>query len=193
VSGSERVVPLLPPGVKLDALSPTERLMARMRGILAHRPRLAPAFTAFTATLQREAELPPRLRELVRLRIAFRNQCRTCMSIRYTAAADAGVTDELVCQLESPGEGKDLSDAERAAIRFADLFATDHLAIDDNVFAELRRYFGDGEIVELSMICAHYLGSGRLMAIMRVTDDLPAEAQVAGTVAPWDISKTIML
>ena len=59
----------------------------------------------------------------------------------------------------------------------ADLFATDHLAIDDEVFDALRRHFDDGEIVELAMVCAHYVASGRLMAVMRVTEDLPAAAR----------------
>jgi len=190
---SMRVSPLLGPGVDLDALPPTERLVARMRGIFAHRPRLAPAFTAFSSTLHREAELPPRLRELVRLRIAFHNQCRTCMSIRYQSAADDGVTEALVCQVERPDSGEDLSGAERAALHFAELFATDHLAIDDALFDELRQYFDDGQIVELSMICAHYVGSGRLMAIMRVTDELPDEARADGVVGPWAIREPIVL
>ena len=183
-----RVVPVLAPGTDLDALPVGERLLARMRGIFGHRPRLAPAFTAFSGALHREAELPARLRELVRLHIAFRNQCRTCMTIRYQSA---GVTAELVCQLQSPAGSPDLTDAERAALHFADLFATDHLAIDDAVFADLRRHFDDGEIVELAMVCAHYVGSGRLMAVMRVTDDLPADARIDGRVAPWEISETI--
>lgn len=188
-----RIAPVLPEGVDLDAMEPTERLLARMRGIFAHRPRLAPAFTAFSATLHQEADLPVRLRELVRLRIAFHNQCRTCMSIRYAAARDEGVTEGLVCSLERPSEAADLTDAERAALRFADLFATDHLAIDDAVFAELRRHFDDGEIVELAMVCAHYVASGRLMAIMQVTEDLPDGAKVEGTVTPWGIGETVEL
>lgn len=188
---SMRIEPKLDPGVDLDALPAKDRLLARMRGIFAHRPRLAPAFTGFSGTLHREGDLPVRLRELIRLRIAFHNQCRTCMSIRYQAGTDAGVDADLVCSLERPAEADDLTDAERAALRFADLFATDHLAIDDAVFAELRQHFDDGDIVELAMMCAHWVGSGRLMAVMRVTDDLPDEARADGRVAPWDVTETI--
>lgn len=190
---SMRVQPRLDPGVELATLPPRDRLLARMRGIFAHRPRLAASFTAFSAALPRDAELPLRLRELVRLRIAFHNQCRTCMTIRYEGAADAGVTEGLICQIERPGESEDLSEAERAALRFAELFATDHLAIDDALFERLRRHYDDGQIVELAMICAHYVGSGRLMAVMRVTEDLPPAAQADGVVTPWGIGDTITL
>jgi AhpD family alkylhydroperoxidase len=186
-----RVQPRLPADLDLDALSPTDRLYTRMGGILAHRPRLASAFAGFGPVLAREAELPARLRELVRLRIAFHNQCRSCMSIRYSSGRDAGVSEDLVCSLARPSESPDLSDAEKAALRFADLFATDHLAIDDEVFDALRRHFDDGEIVELAMVCAHYVASGRLMAVMRVTEDLPAAARAEGPVAPWALDGTV--
>ncbi len=82
--------------------------------------------------------LPPRLMELVRLRIAFHNQCRSCMSIRYQSAIDDGLTEDAVCSLEQPAEAADLTDAERGALRFADLFATNHLAIDESVYDGLR-------------------------------------------------------
>ena len=186
-----RVRPLLPPDLDLDALSPTDRLYTRMGGIFAHRPRLAPAFAEFGAALGRDAELSPRLRELVRLRIAFHNQCRTCMSIRYSSGRDDGVSEDLVCSLAQPDESPGLSERERAALRFADLFATDHLAIDDEFFVGLRRHFDDGEIVELAMVCAHYVGSGRLMAVMHVTEDLPDAARAEGVVAPWALDGTV--
>jgi AhpD family alkylhydroperoxidase len=187
-----RISPVLADGVVLDDLPPQRRLTARMRGIFAHRPRLAPAFTGFSAALRRDGELSPRLRELVRLRIAFHNQCRTCMSIRYADALEAGVSDQLVCSLDSPRDAPDLTDAERVALRFADLFATDHLAIDEALFADLRRHFSEGDIVELGMICAHWVGSGRLMAVMRVTEDLPSSATRDGVVAPWEIDETVL-
>ena len=48
--------------------------------IYAQRPPLAEAFVEFGATLRRERLLPDRLIELVRLRVAFWNQCRSCMA-----------------------------------------------------------------------------------------------------------------
>src|ERR1700743_618824 len=146
MTDSMRVTPVLAPGLDLDALPPRDRLLARMRGIFAHPPRLAPACTTLSAALQREAELPARLRELVRLRIAFHNQCRTCMAVRYEPGS---VSEDLVCSLEKPMEAPDLTEAERAALRFADLFATNHLAIDDAEYESLRRWFDEGQLVEL--------------------------------------------
>ena len=56
----------------------------------AHRPELAKGMIAFSGQLKRHRQLDSKLVELVRLRIAFHNQCRSCMAIRYTDAIDAG-------------------------------------------------------------------------------------------------------
>src|SRR5205085_8942641 len=96
------------------------------------RPPCSPkALLQFSAALKAHRTLPARLVELVRLRIAFHNQCSSCMAIRYPDAIEDGLTEDLVCSLETPMEADDLNDAERLAIRYGELFATNHLAIDD--------------------------------------------------------------
>ena len=117
--------------------------------------------------------LPDRLLELVRLRIAFFNQCRTCMAIRYPGAVADGLTEELVCSLEKPYEAPDLTAAERAAIRYGELLATDHLAIDESVYDDLRQHFTEEEIVELGTYCAFCVGFGRLGATWNMIEELP--------------------
>jgi AhpD family alkylhydroperoxidase len=153
--------------------------------ILAHRPEVAAAMSKVSPALSKNSTLSPRLLELVRLRIAFHNQCRSCMAVRYRRAVDDGVTEDLVCSLEKPMEAPDLTDAERAALRYADLFATDHLAIDDAVYDELRRHFTEPEIVDLGLLCAWCVGTGRLIATWRVTDALPERFREEGEVTPW--------
>ncbi len=153
--------------------------------IYAQRPPLAQKFLEFGKTLREERLLSDRLIELVRLRAAFWNQCRSCMAVRYEEGANDGLTEALVCSLERPQEADDLSDAERAAIAFADLFATNHLAIDDAAFESLREHFSEPEIVELAMNVALFVGFGRMAAIFHMVDDLPQRFQAEGQVTPW--------
>jgi AhpD family alkylhydroperoxidase len=153
--------------------------------VYAQRPELAQAFVAFGVTLRRERVLPDRLLELVRLRVAFWNQCRSCMAIRYEEATDDGLTEALVCSLERPEDAPDLTEAERAAIAYADLFATDHLAIGDETFAGLREHFDDAELMELCMNVALFVGFGRMGAVLQLTDDLPDRFRADGQVTPW--------
>jgi len=154
--------------------------------IYAQRPEIARKFLEFGRTLRDERLLSDRLIELVRLRVAFWNQCRSCMAVRYAEGTADGVTEGLVCSLERPEEAPDLSEAERAAIHYADLMATDHLAIDDSTFARLREHFSEPEIVELCFNVALFVGFGRMGSALHMVDDLPERFRAeGGPVTPW--------
>lgn len=165
------------------AATPLEQGLLR---IMAHAPELAKALVTFGSTLWRSHKLPRRLLELVRLRIAFHNQCRSCMAIRYQSAVDDGLTEGMVCSLERPFEAPDLTDAEKAAISYADLSANDHLSINDETFSNLRRYYTESEIVELGMFIAFFIGYGRLGAAWDMVEELPEAFQdKSAKAAPW--------
>jgi AhpD family alkylhydroperoxidase len=168
-----------------DEGTPLEQGLMRM---IAHRPDMAKAMVAFSGALLRNNGLPRRLVELIRLRVAFHNQCRSCMAIRYNSAVEDGLTEGMVCSLERPQDAPDLTAAEKAAIHYADLSATDHLSITDSTFEDLRKYFSEPDIVALGMVIAFFVGYGRLAAAWHMTEELPEGFKVAaGTVvAPWN-------
>jgi AhpD family alkylhydroperoxidase len=168
--------------IQPDNLTDLEQGLTRY---FAHCPEQALGLMGFGGALKRNRSLPERLVELVRLRIAFFNQCRSCMAIRYSDAVADGVTEGLVCSLERPQEAENLSAAEKAAIRYGELMATDHLAIDDAVYADLRQHFSEAQIVELGMTVAFFVGFGRLAATYHMVEELPEAFRTAETIAPW--------
>ncbi|OBJ90464.1 carboxymuconolactone decarboxylase family protein [Mycobacterium asiaticum] len=168
-----------------------DRINLGVAGIMSRLPGVAEALGNLTAALRGCGTLPPRLLELVRLRIAFFNQCRSCIAVRYESAIADGLDEAAVCSLERPAEAENLSAAERSALRFAELFATDHLAIDDAVYDELREHFTEDQLVELGLHCAIALGIGRLSATWDVSDDLPEASNSDGAVAPWNSASVV--
>src|SRR5262249_19779276 len=124
------------------------------------RPELSEALAEFAERLRLHRRLPERLIEMVRLRIAFRNQCRPCMSIRYGRALDDGLTEDLVCSLAQPEAGEGMTEREHVAVIFADRFASDHLSIDADLLNRLAEQFDPGELVELRMHISLYTGFG---------------------------------
>lgn len=180
---------------RLKAAARPETATALEQGLtryFAHTPDMALGLMQFAGALKVHRTLSERLVELVRLRIAFFNQCRSCMAIRYTDAINDGVTEGLVCSLERPEEADDLTPAEKAAVRYGELMATDHLSADDAIYARLREHFSEAQIVELGMICAFFVGFGRLAATYHMVDELPEafQADSAGEAAaepltPW--------
>jgi len=175
--------PRLVDAIKPDQLTDLEQGLMRF---FAHCPDQALGMMGFAGALKKHRTLPERLVELVRLRVAFFNQCRSCMAIRYTDAVNDGVDEGAVCSLERPEEADNLSAAEKAAIRYGELMATDHLSIDDHVYGELRKHFSEAQIVELGMTVAFFVGFGRLAATLHMVDELPEAFQTAqGRLAPW--------
>ena len=156
--------------------------------MFAHTPEISKGLVAFSGAMKSHRSLPDKLVELVRLRVAFHNQCRSCMAIRYQDGVDAGIDEDLVCSLEKPQEADDLSDAEKAAIEYGELFATNHLAIDDSIYENLREHFSEAEIVELSITVAWFVGFGRLAATYHMVEELPEAFQNENSekLTPWN-------
>ena len=169
---------------RADTATPLEQGLTR---IFAHSPEVAKGLMAFAGRLKIHRELPERMVELVRLRVAFHNQCRSCMAIRYKDAIEDGLTEDLVCSLEKPMDADNLSDAEKIAIKYGELMATNHLSADDTIYEELKTHFSEKQIVELGMTIAFFVGFGRLAATWHMTEELPEAFQEEGakTISPW--------
>jgi alkylhydroperoxidase family enzyme len=113
------------------------------------------------------ARLSAREKELVRLRIATLNGCRTCKAARL--ARDT-VTEDEATGVDVYESTSSFTDRERAAIRLAETMAVDHFAIDDDFVRELREHFDEGELLELMMMAGQYIGFGRVLAILQLED-----------------------
>ncbi|MGV1048421.1 MAG: carboxymuconolactone decarboxylase family protein [Solirubrobacterales bacterium] len=115
------------------------------------------------------ARLTPRLKELVRLRIAILNGCVTCQSARL---APESVPEEQATGVwkDDFAANPDYSPAERAAVEFAERMALDHHGIGDAEIEALHEHFDDAEILELMMMAGQYIGFGRCLAILQLED-----------------------
>jgi alkylhydroperoxidase family enzyme len=111
------------------------------------------------------ARLSPRLKELVRLRIATLNGCQTCKAARL--AADS-IPEDQALGIDAYAGSDAYTPAEKAAVHFAEQMAVDHHNIGDAEIAALRSHFGDAEILELMMMAGQYIGFGRMLAILQL-------------------------
>ena len=159
------------------------------------RPEVMGGMAEFSKVLKKHRQLPERLVELMRLRIAFRNQCRDCMSLRYASALDDGLTEDLVCSIEKPAEPSDLTPQERAAVQFGDKFAGNHLSITAEDRLALNEHFTPEQIVELGILAAMFTGFGRFGAVFDTGDALPVgDRRDDGTaLTPWGINDPIVM
>lgn len=130
--------------------------------VWAHRPHAALAWLDTIEQFHSHGLLAARMRELVRLRIAAVTACKACQLARKSD----DVTEEDVACLAS--DNPRFSPPEQAALRYAELFAGDYIAIDGAVFDQLKKYFTIPEVVELNMFCALMLAGGRMTFVQNL-------------------------
>jgi alkylhydroperoxidase family enzyme len=116
------------------------------------------------------------------MRIAQLNDCIVCRSFRAESVLRQGVTEDFYSHIaEHPADV--YSEQERLAIEYAERFATDHLGIDDGFFARLRNAFTDAEILDLTICIAHFLGLGRLLRVLGITETCVVDVGSASATA----------
>jgi alkylhydroperoxidase family enzyme len=113
--------------------------------------------------------LPVRVREAARMRIAQLNECTVCLAFRADKVRSQGLTEDFYCGVGAPGDDADFSPQERLAMEYAERFAVDHLSIDDAFFDRLRESFSDPEILDLTICLSAFLGLGRTLRALGIT------------------------
>ncbi|MEI8051847.1 MAG: carboxymuconolactone decarboxylase family protein [Actinomycetes bacterium] len=143
------------------------------------RPEMAVGAGALADAVYDKSQLPPRVREAARMRVAMRNDCQICLGWRDATLVQAGVDENLYAAVRADNLSE-LDERVTMAVEFADRFATDHLSIDDEVMGRLRRLFSDAEILDLSICCANWVGMGRLNQVLGLDTGCTVHQPVAG-------------
>lgn len=136
-------------------------------------PQLTGPAAAFSGAVYSSSLLSLREFEAARITIARINDCNVCMNWRSArdVPGKAASPDEVPEDFYAAVLGRDfsaLSARERLCAQFAQDFAVDHLAIDDDRWAELREHFGDDELVDLSLCVGAWIAFGRLNRVFDI-------------------------
>lgn len=147
--------------------------LAEFVRVMAHAEPLFEAYNTAYLASRMDNHLGARVTELVRLAIANTTRCQVCLAGRHPAAVAEGMDEALVESiprlLDDDESEAAFTPAERAAVRFALKFGTDHLTVDETDNAALRAHFDDRQIVELALLCTMSL-MGRFSAMLGLDD-----------------------
>ncbi len=139
------------------------------------RPEMAGMVQKMITTAYRSSKLPASEREVARMRIAQLNACDACSTFRAPSIIEAGVTEEMYQALDDWRTAPQYTERQRLAIEYAERFALDHQRIDDDFFSRLRGHFADDEILDLTLCLAVYLGLGRTLEVLQITEHTDLE------------------
>jgi len=134
------------------------------------RPEMAGMVDRMITTAYSRSILDPTEREAARMRIAELNACEACATFRAPSVVEAGVDDDVYAHVSEWRTWPGYTDRQRLAIEYAERFATDHRAVDDEQFARLRMAFTDAEILDLTLCCAVFVGLGRTLEVLQITE-----------------------
>ena len=134
------------------------------------RPEMAGMVDRMITTAYSQSSLGPSEREGARMRIAELNACEACATFRAPSVVAAGVADDVYAHVSEWRTWPGYTERQRLAIEFAERFANDHRTIDDELFARLRGPFTDPEILDLSLCCAVFVGLGRTLEVLQITE-----------------------
>lgn len=135
---------------------------------LAHSPETAKAYATFWEHLHRGGRVEHTTKELMRIAIAQLLGCSFCADQRSAAAVEQGLDEEEARACALPDF--DHPNARvRAALRYARALVLEHdPGAFDDVYAELRAVFDEGEIVELGCFAAIAIGGVTLSRSLQI-------------------------
>ena len=123
--------------------------------LMARDPELLAAFSELAATIViRPGYLDPGLKALIMYIVSHSAGCQYCVAHSANLAAFRDVPVRKIEALGNFEQSPEFSQAERAALRFAQAAGKIPNAVGDAEFAELRRHFDDDQILELVSVLA---------------------------------------
>lgn len=141
-----------------------------LNAVMAHNPEMFERYFSFFYPQHENGILETRIKEIARLQIARHNNCQACMNARYATAQEQGLGEAQIAQLDLPEADRQLSERERLAVEYADRLAYDHQRIDQSFVDRLLAHFSPPEILELGMMIGQYMGFGRLLVAMGISE-----------------------
>lgn len=115
--------------------------------------------------------LDPALRELGQLRAGWLNGCQFVYSQHCKMGRSAGLTEEQVNAVKEWQAADCFDERQRAVLAYADYLVSQRGRVPDGIFAKLKSFLSDVEIIELTYITCCYDGYSVLTRALRIDFD----------------------
>lgn len=187
---------------ELTDLAPTLEPIGTMMGfipvsllVMAHKPELLKAFIALVNAVlgNDEGSIPRQLKSMIALASSLAAGCMYCAAHTGSNTSRAGVDDEKIAAIWDYETSDLFTEAERAALRFAQAASSVPNMTTDADFAALREHYTEFQIVEIVSVIALFGYLNRWNDTMATAlEEEPIEfAERAIRKAGWDGGKHV--
>ena len=136
--------------------------------LMLHSPALANAWFDLNQAVRYSTEIDGQSRELAVIRVAILNEVEYVVRAHGPAyALKEGLTPEQVDAVAHWQSSNLFSDRQRALLAYTDAM-THEIEVSDAVFAEIRKYFSERQVVELTMLIGAYNMLTRFLKALEV-------------------------
>ena len=140
---------------------------------LDHQPVLFRAFNRLYGTLWSDGVVDQPTKEVARLRNARVTGCNICKNLRFAGAREAGLSEDLVDDIDDDYASSDLPNRFKLAVRYADVIINDPAAMPDALKAELVEEFTPEQLVELTLTTAFAMAFSKAAVAWGPPPDMP--------------------
>lgn len=160
---------------------------------MARRPEIARAFTALNvAVMTSHGAVTPEFKRLLGYISSFASGCRYCQAHMMLASERFGATEERMADVWTFEDSPHFTEAERAALAFAQAASAVPNAVTPRIEARLKAQWSGDDIVEIMAVVALFGYLNRWNDSMgSALEDLPrqtAEARLAAQ-SGWEVGK----
>ncbi len=135
--------------------------------MLLHAPAVTAGWLGNLTAIRQKTSLDGALRELVIIRIALLNNAPCEAEQHAPIARREGVSDAQLEALAYWAQSESFEARQRAVLAYADSM-TREIQVPDAVHAEVRRYFDDKGVVELTALIATYSMVSRFLEALEI-------------------------
>lgn len=119
------------------------------------------AIVALNNSVWRKNSVRSALLEMLRLRNARTVNCVFCKSVRYDVAKQDGLTEDKVARIDDDFQSSDLTEIEKTALAFADVYLRTPDQLDAQLIAKLREFFTEEQICHMAVSLTTFNATSR--------------------------------
>jgi uncharacterized peroxidase-related enzyme len=157
--------------------------------VMAHRPEIFSTMQAHFGAVLSTGTVSTKLKELIIVRTSQVNETPYCLASHIALAKRQGWTEEQIAHLAEWPRRDDFTPAEKAALRLAETVTRDAHAVSDELFAELRGFYSEGEVVELLCAIGLFNYFNRFNDALRMEPTKPGEGGCATPAAETAVAQ----
>jgi uncharacterized peroxidase-related enzyme len=146
--------------------------MPNIFAVMAQRPGVLNAFVPLYTAIINEGTVEPKYKELAWMKTALLNGCAYWSRSHTASAKQTGITEEKLRALPFYQWSPVFDAQEKATLAYADSVTQAAAAVRQETLQELRKYYSEDQIVELTLVICMGNFTNRFNEALKIEPDL---------------------